>query len=229
MIDRLNRPESHRHRRKLPEIGHQPRMRIRRKPPAGFQLAAEVLQLLPGYAAFKVGAGINARCGVSLEIDDIAVARFSGRLKKVIKCHFVERGRRRKRRNVSADAFLKLVGADDHGHGIPPHQALDAPLHFLAAWKRRLLPRRNRVLVGSRRRKRQVDPRLAPGMKRQLLQKPPRPLRSAARQHIIERVQPLPRLQDFNSVRRLRLTSVRNLFFQRLSHDAPTKKCVSSS
>src|ERR1700704_1840989 len=43
-------------------------------------------------------------------------------------------------------------------------------------------------------------------MQRQLLRQPPRPLRSALREYIVERVQPLPRFQDFNTVRLLRLS-----------------------
>jgi len=39
-----------------------------------------------------------------------------------------------------------------------------------------------------------------------LLQQPPRPLRSALREYIVERVQPLPRFQDFDSIRLLRLS-----------------------
>ena len=35
LIDGHDRPQAHRHRREFPEIGHQPRMRIARKPAAG--------------------------------------------------------------------------------------------------------------------------------------------------------------------------------------------------
>ena len=158
VIDRLNRAESHRDGRKFPEVGHEPGMRIGRESAARLQLAAEIFQFLFGDAAFEVSAGVDSGSGVSLKIDNIAVAGFGGCVKKVIERHFVERGRGRKCGNMSADAFLNLVGADHHGHGIPAHQALDAALHFLAAGKWRLLPRRDRILVGSGRRERQVDP-----------------------------------------------------------------------
>jgi hypothetical protein len=124
----------------------------------------------------------------------------------MIERHFVERSCRRKRGNVSADAFLNLVGTDDHGHGVPPHQALDAALHFLTAGEWGLGLRVDRILVGSRRRERKIHSRGATRMQRQLLQQPPRPLRSALREYIVERVQPLARFQDFNTVRLLRLS-----------------------
>src|SRR5271165_398453 len=119
---------------------------------------------------------------------------------------------------MSANAFLNLVGADDHGHGIPAHQALDAAFHLLAAGKRRLLPRRNRVLIRSGRREWQVDASLTARMQRQLLQKPAGAIGPTSREHIIERVQPLPRFKDFDSVSLLRL-----------SHTAPTMNAIPSS
>ena len=132
-------------------------MGIRRKAAARLQFAAKVLQFLPGNAAFQIGAGIHARCGVPLKIDQVAVAGFGLSPQKMIKRHFVQSGRRGKSGNMSANAFLQLVGADHHGQCIPAHQALDAALHLLAAGKRRLLHRGNSVLVRGGRRERQVD------------------------------------------------------------------------
>jgi hypothetical protein len=54
-------------------------------------------------------------------------------------------------------------------------------------------------------------------MQRQLLQKPPRPFRPPASQHIVQRIQPLPRLQHFNAVSRLCVCLLR-LLLLRLSH-----------
>ena len=114
-------------------------MRIRRKSAIGLQLSAEVFQFLLGNAAFEIGAGVHPGCGVPLKIDNVAIARFGLGAKKMIERHFIKRGRRGKRRDMSANAFLKLVGADHHGHRIPTHQALDAALHLLTAGKWRLL------------------------------------------------------------------------------------------
>ena len=105
-----------------------------------------------------------------LEIHDVAIAAFGLRAKEMIEGDFVERGGRSESRNMPADAFLNLVGAHHHGQRVPADQALDAALHLLAAGKRRLLPRRNRILVRRGRRERQVDAGLAPRVQRQLLQ-----------------------------------------------------------
>src|SRR6202008_3608242 len=51
MIDGLDRAEAHGNRGVLPEIGHQPGMRIRRQASARLQFAAKVFQLLLGNAA----------------------------------------------------------------------------------------------------------------------------------------------------------------------------------
>ena len=135
LVDCLNRSESHRDRGKLPEIRHQPGMGIRRKTAAGLQFAAKVLQFLPGNSAFKIRPSIHARRGVPLKIDQVAVASFGLGAQKMVKRHFVQSGGRGKSRNMPANAFLQLVGADHHGKRIPAHQALDAALHLLTAGK----------------------------------------------------------------------------------------------
>ena len=76
VIDRLDRAQAHRDGGELPEIGHQPGMRIGRQTAAGLQFAAEILQLLHRDAAFEKSARVDSRRGVSLEIDDVAIAGF---------------------------------------------------------------------------------------------------------------------------------------------------------
>ena len=142
LVDRLDRAQSHRNRGELPEIRHQPGVRIGTEAAAGLQFAAEILQLLFGDAAFEIGARIDAGRGVALEVDDVAVAAFGLRAEEMVEGDFVQRGGRGEGRDVPADAFLNLVGPHHHGQGVPAHQALDAALHLLAAGKRRLLPRR---------------------------------------------------------------------------------------
>ena len=46
LIDGHQRPQAHRHRWKLPELGHEPRVRIARQPASFGQLATKILQLL---------------------------------------------------------------------------------------------------------------------------------------------------------------------------------------
>ena len=197
MVNRLDRAQPHRDRRELPEFRHQPRMRIRTQSSAWLQLAPEILQLLLRNAAFEISARINSRRGVSLEVDDVTVASLGLRAEEMIECHFVERGRGGKGRNMSADAFLNLVRAYHHGQRIPADQALDAPFHLLAARKWRLLPDGNRVLIRRRRRKWQVDAAFAPRMQRQLLQQTASPVRAAMRKNIVQGIDPLPGFQHF--------------------------------
>src|ERR1700733_14998863 len=147
VIDRLDRTQSHRHRGKLPEIGHQPRMRIGRQSSTWLQLATEVLQLLLGYTALEIRAGINSRGGMALKINNVAVTVFGLGAEEVIEGDFGERGGGGEGRNMSTDTFLDLIGADDHSQRVPANQALNTPFHFLTAGKRSLVLRRNGVLV----------------------------------------------------------------------------------
>ena len=78
LIDRHQRPETHRHRRELPEVRHQPGMRIGRKSLA-LHLLAEVEQLLLAEAPFEKGARINAGRDMALKIDEVAAMRFGWR------------------------------------------------------------------------------------------------------------------------------------------------------
>ena len=48
----------------------------------------------------------------------------------MVEAHFVERRRRRERRDVAADALVGLVGAHDHRRRVPADQALDAALEI---------------------------------------------------------------------------------------------------
>ena len=71
LIDRHDRAEAHRHRRVFPEVGHQPRMRVRRQAAARLQLAAEVLEMRLVDAPFEIGARVDARRRVTLEKDHV--------------------------------------------------------------------------------------------------------------------------------------------------------------
>src|SRR5215472_10379532 len=84
VIDRLDRAESHGDGGEFPEVFHQPGVRIRREAAAGLQLAPEIFQFLLGHAAFEEGSRIDTGSGVSLEVDDIAIAVFRLCAKKVI-------------------------------------------------------------------------------------------------------------------------------------------------
>ena len=197
MIDRLNRSQSHGDGGELPEIGHEPGMRVRTESSARFQLAAEVLQLLLRDAAFKIGPGVHSGRGVALEINNIAIAIFRLRAEEMVERNLIQRGGGRERGDMAANAFLNLICADYHGQRIPAHQALDPALHLLASGERGLLSGGNGVLVRGGRSKRQIDAGFAAGVQRQLLQQPAGTIRAAMRKNIIQGVDPLPRFQHF--------------------------------
>ena len=107
LVDRHDRAEAHRHRRRFPEVGHQPRVRVRRQAAAGLQLAAEVLELLRREPAFEERARVHARRGVALEVDEVAALLVALALEEVVEAHLVERRRRGEGRDVAADAVAR--------------------------------------------------------------------------------------------------------------------------
>ncbi len=196
LIDRADRPEPHRDRRKLPEVWHQPRMRIGREAAARLQLAAEVPEAIGTDPPFDEGARVNARRRVPLEVDDVAVVVRALALEKVIEADLVERRGRRIGRNVPADPLIQLVGAHDHRQRIPADQALDAPFDLTAARKGRLLRRRNGIDVGGVGGEGQADA-VAACMIAQRAQELPDPGRSARLQHVVERLEPFAGFERF--------------------------------
>ena len=60
LVDRLQRPQSHRHRRELPEIRHEPRVRVGRDPLA-VDFLAEHVELGLGEPPVEIGARVDAR------------------------------------------------------------------------------------------------------------------------------------------------------------------------
>ena len=72
MIDRVDRPQAHGNGRELPEVRHQPGVRITAEPGRVAQLVAEVLEVLFGETAFHKGPRIDARRSVALKIDHVS-------------------------------------------------------------------------------------------------------------------------------------------------------------
>src|SRR5258708_251400 len=66
----------------------------------------------------------------------------------MIEANFQQRGQRRIRGNMAADARIFLVLAMHHRHGIPAHQALDSPLESAVTGVRLFFIRRDGVDVG---------------------------------------------------------------------------------
>ena len=160
LVDRADRPETHRDRRELPEVRHQARVRVRAQAVAT-GLAPEVVELLDAQPALEERAGVDARCGVALVEDLVAAAALVLAPEEVVEADLVQGRRRGVRGEVTADARELVVGAQDHRHRVPADQPPDAALHLLVAGERRLLLRADGVDVAGLGQRRQADLELA--------------------------------------------------------------------
>ena len=148
LVDGIDRTQAHRHRWELPEVRHQPRVRIGRQARLFAQLMAEVLEMLIRQAAFEIGTRIDAGGGVALEIDQVARLIADRAAEKVVHAHFDQCCRRGEGRDMAADALVVFVGPHHHGDRIPPDQALDGAFQVAVAGIGQLLGNRDRVQVG---------------------------------------------------------------------------------
>ena len=194
LVDGHQRPEPHRHRGKLPELGHQPGMRVARKPAPLGQFTAEILQLLLAEPAFEERTGVDARRGMPLEIDLVARVVVAAATDEMVHRHFHERRRGGEGGDVAADALVFAISPHHHRHRIPADDALDPPLEFAVARERRLLVGRNRVDVGRGRGER--DRHTQPvGLLLDGMQQIGGPIGAAAVDDIPQGVEPLGRLR----------------------------------
>jgi hypothetical protein len=159
LVDGLDRAEAHRHGRELPEVRHQPRMRVGRDALAvGF--LAEVVHLFLGQATEHEGARIDARHRVALEEDQVAAGRIVDAAPEMREADVVQRGSRSEGSDVAADVGV-LVGAHDHGHGVPADIGVNLDLHVRIARVLGLFVGRDGVDVFGIGRVRDVDAVLA--------------------------------------------------------------------
>ena len=84
---------------------------------------------------------------MTLEEHLVAVATVALAAEEVVETDLVQRGRRRVRREVTAEAVEAMVGAVDHDHRVPTDERADAALDVLVAREPRLLLGRDRVDV----------------------------------------------------------------------------------
>ncbi len=162
LVDRVDRPEAHRDGRELPEVRHQPRVRVRRQPAAGVrELLPEAVQLLLGEPALEERAGVHAGGGVALEEDLVAAAGVVLAAEEVVEADLVERRGRGVGRDVAADADAGALRPVHHDRGVPPDVGADAPLDVLVAGEPRLALGRDRVDVVGAAQARDADLALA--------------------------------------------------------------------
>ena len=139
--DRVHRAEAHRDRGELPEVRHEPRVRVRRQPvarPAVRQLLAEPVEPVLGQPPLQVRAGVDAGGGVALDVDLVTPARVVLAPEEVVEADLVERGRRRVGRDVAAHTDARPLRAVHRHRGVPADPAAVGALGLLVAGEPRL-------------------------------------------------------------------------------------------
>lgn len=128
LVDRLDRTQTHGNGRELPEVRHQPWVRV-----GGQALAVhfltEVVHLVFSDATFEEGAGIDAWGGVALEEDQVATVLLGRSLEEVVEADVVQGGAGGEARDVAAQVRIPQVGTHDHGQGVPTYHRADAAFH----------------------------------------------------------------------------------------------------
>src|SRR3974377_2475560 len=127
LIDRHEGPEPHGHRRELPELRHQPRMRIGGEPVAGGFLA-KVQKLLLAQSALNEGARVDARRRMSLDVDEVPAILFRWTAPDMAEADVVKRGGGVKARDMPAKLRRFLVRAQNDRDRIPANDGPDTML-----------------------------------------------------------------------------------------------------
>ncbi len=134
LVDRVEWAESHRDGGELPEVGHQPRVRVGRQPATGVgQLLPEAVELGLGQPALEERPGVEARRGVALEEDLVTGLAVVLAAEEVVVSDLVEAGRGRVGGHVPTHAKPRAVGAGHHDGRVPPDVGADPPFDILVA------------------------------------------------------------------------------------------------
>ena len=206
LVDRHDRAEPHRDGRELPEVGHQPRVRIGGDAVAVeaavlADLLPEAAQLVLAQAALEERARVEAGRAVALHEDEVTAVVLRRRVPEVVEADLVERRRRLVAGDVPAELGGLLVGLQHRRHRVPADQRADAPLDRLVARVLRLLVDGDRVDVGRRAAewRRRAD---AAGLRDQPLEQEARAVGPVVAQDRVQRLQPVARLLGVDVGRR---------------------------
>ena len=146
MVDAHDRAEAHAHRGVLPEVRHQPRVRVAAEAAALVQFLAEVLQPRFVEPTFEKRAGVHAGAGVTLEENHVAWEALGAAAEEVVEPDFVQRRGRGVGADVPADVRV-LVRLQHHRHRVPADDALDAAFDLAVAGEGGLIVGRDRIHV----------------------------------------------------------------------------------
>ena len=157
LVNRHDRPQPHRNRGELPEVRHQPGMRVRRESVCVQRFLSERPQLLLAETSLEEGARVDAGGRMPLEKHQVTIVHLVRCTKKMHKANIVKRCGRGKTCDMPAELARFSVGVDHHRRGIPADHRANAVFDRLVTRDRTLHRQRYGVDVGGRRRERQVS------------------------------------------------------------------------
>ena len=92
-------------------------------------LLTEIIELLLTDATLEEGARVNAGGRVALKVNEVSFVVLVWPAKEIVETDVVERGRRGKGGDMTANAGIAHIGAHNHRHRVPAHDPADLPLH----------------------------------------------------------------------------------------------------
>ncbi|MCY1294757.1 hypothetical protein D9M70_440690 [compost metagenome] len=197
LVDAHDRSQAHRHGGELPEVRHQPRMRIGGDTAAA-HLLAEVVHLFRGQPPFEESARIEARCGMALEEHQIAAMPRRRRMPEMIEANLIQRGGRGEAGDMAADIGIARR-AQHQRDRVPADIGADTVLQLVVAGAARLHLRRDGVEVGGVCAEWQVNAGTVRPLD-QPLDQVMRPLRSLVRDEGVKRIQPFGGFLDVDVI-----------------------------
>jgi hypothetical protein len=189
LVDGVQRAQPHRHRGELPEVRHQPGVRVAGQAVAG-QFLAEAVQLRLGQPALEERAGVDAGRAVALEEHLVAGLAVVLAAEEVVEADLVEAGRTGVGGDVAADGELGAVRPAHHDRGVPADVGPDAALDVLVPGEPGFAFRRDRVDVVGAAQRGNPDLSLTRPLE-QLEHQVPSPLAATQLDDGVERFEPL--------------------------------------
>ncbi len=152
LVDRVDRTETHRDCRELPEVRHEPRVRVGREPAWGMRLLlAESVELVGAQTPLEERAGVHAGGGMALVEDLVATARVVLAAEEMVAADLVQGGGAGVGGDVTADGDTGTLCAMHSERGIPAEPGTVAALEIFVAGEVRLVLGGDRVEVVRRR------------------------------------------------------------------------------
>ena len=121
LVDRHDWSQAHRHRRELPEVGHEPRVGVGRQPLAT-DLLAEIEELLFAEAALQKSARVDTGRRMALDVDQVPVVLLRRGVPEPHEADVVQRGGRLEAGDVTTQLRRLLVGPQYRRSRVPADQ-----------------------------------------------------------------------------------------------------------